>query len=213
MGNASTRTLKNTDAQRGPMHVRALLAALVLVTAAFAGCADGGEEDSAAEPAGESELEQTNTSAANETDAEAEQPADEGPSLEWFNGSVRGQSAPGLGPVCLLDCDNRFAFNVSENTSALVAEMVWEAEASMMLDVDIPYEECDAVVAQDCRPGAVSGSEGHLRLESQDMVTGEWMASAWAEDSPTQPVDVTIVVSQFEDTPVPPGYSQLGPNA
>lgn len=219
------------------MRLSALALACLLLTAGLAGClgeddadaSDTGEddlddqsrpsddEDTADEEADDSEEDEEESGegedSAEDGGAAKEEPADEGPPAEvaWFNGSVRGQSAPMLGPFCVETCDNQFEFAVSENVTGLVAEIAWEAEASVMFDLDIPYEECGAGIGEDCPPESTSGSEGHLEIrvtEASEIVAGNWTASAWAEDSPTEAVAFTIAVSLFEDE-IPQSYGEL----
>lgn len=237
MANTSSRTLKKGEDETAAMRPAALALALVLLTAGLAGCL--GDEDADATPTGgddpddqsrpsDDANEETSEDAGdpdedeeesgeddNDTSEEASKATDEDPRVEiaWFNGSVRGQSAPVLGPFCVETCDNQFAFTVSENVTGLVAELTWEAEASLLFDIDVPYEECGAGIDEDCPPASTSGDGGYLSISvsnPSDIVAGNWTASAWAEDNPTQAVDFTIAVSLFEDE-IPRDYGELVP--
>jgi hypothetical protein len=188
------------------MRVSTPALAFVLLAAGLAGCLGGDEASDGAALDGQTQPAANDTSSdtspANASDEPAE-PVDTGPNLTvaWFNGSVRGQDAPMLGPVCIETCDNQFSFEVPNATQALVAEVAWEAEASLLFDVDVPYETCEAGTMEDCPPEQASGSEGHLEIRVTDeagIVTGKWTTSAWAEDRPVEPVDFTIVVTQSD---------------
>lgn len=192
------------------MRSRALLLALTLLAAGLAGCADGSGDPATESPDADGDVETANTTPENETTSEEAAPADEGPRVQWFNGSVQGQHVPAVGSVCLLACDNQFTFDVPDNTTALLGEIAWETDATMRFDLDIPYDKCEAGMGEDCPPETDSGSEGYLRIQTTDIATGEWHASAWAQDSPTQPVDITIAISQFDEDRVPPDYARLG---
>lgn len=141
---------------------------------------------------------------------ETETGGDGGLDAQWFNGTVQGMRTP-AGVVCLLTCDNEFSFGVSENATALIVEMAWDQDAGMMLDVDVPEQVCDGRTG-DCPPNSTSGEEGYLVLEirdAEDLGAGEWSVSAWAEDSPLQPVDFTIVASAFTGDTVPDDYGKV----
>lgn len=182
---------------------------------------DGSGEDSAddedADDSGETEDEESSEGEDSQEDSDAAsgdpEAADEGPRVDvaWFNGSVRGQSAPMLGPFCVETCDNQFQVELDGNETALLAEIAWEAEASIMFDLDIPYEECGAGIGEDCPPASTAGDGGYLAIrvtQASDIVAGNWTASAWAEDSPTEAVGFTIAVSLFASD-IPNGYGEL----
>lgn len=189
--------------------------ALVLLAAGLAGCLDGGDADAGDEvdPASEP----VNASETNTSDEEA-QTASEGPQVNvtWFNGTVRGHRAPVLGAFCVETCDNQFSFEVLENRTGLVVELAWEADASLLLDVDIPYEDCEASMGEDCPPEQTSGDSGHLAIRVTDpaeLIAGNWTTSAWAEESLPEAVAFTIAVSQFDTAAPPSDYAKLGPEA
>lgn len=214
------------------MRLHALLLVLFLATSAMAGCL-GGEDDSQAQPTGagdasaededqnegdEQPQEEENGRESEREDSNDTNQAEEDPqgpevTTIWHNGTVQGQSAPVLGPVCMFSCgSNSMTFDVPNETRGLVVEIAWEADASLLLDVDVPAEHCEADVGEDCRPESTSGDDGYLevRLEDESLTPpGEWSASAWAEDSPTEAVEFTIVASTFHGGQVPPDYAKL----
>lgn len=195
-----------------PAHVGL---ALVLLAAGLAGCLDGGDADEDLETTNQGPA---NGSTANATAGETRAEVDEGPQVNvtWFNGSVRGGSAPVLGAFCVETCDNQFAFEVPEDRTGLVVELAWEADASLLLDVDIPFEACDASMGEDCPPEQTSGDGGHLAIrvtEASELVAGNWTTSAWAEDSLPEVVDFTIAVSQFDSAPPPADHARLAPSS
>lgn len=194
------------------MRLAALATCLLLLTAALAGCL-AAEED--AEPTeSDARLDAANDTPENATNAPDPTGADLNVTVTWFNGSVQGTQAPAAGHVCLLACDNRFSFNVTDDATGLLAEMSWEADASMLFDVDVPYEACEVSMGQDCPPESTSGEEGRLEIRLTDpsrVPPGEWDAAAWAQDSPTEPVAFTIAVSVFHGE-VPADYAKTGPD-
>lgn len=217
LANASPGTLKRGEAQGGSMRPAHVGLALVLLAAGLAGCLDGGDAD-ADEDLETTNREPANGSTANATAEGAQATVDEGPQVNvtWFNGSVRGRSAPMLGAFCVETCDNQFEFQAPENRTGLVVELAWEADASLLLDVDIPYDDCDASMGEDCPPEQTSGDSGHLVIrvtEASELVAGNWTTSAWAEDSLPEAVDFTIAVSQFDSAPPPGGYARLAPSS
>lgn len=191
-------------------ETRATLLALCLLTVGVAGCmGDGGGSGDAAEPASEDPLAEQNETETNET------PEDLGPTITttWFNGSVQGQSLPTLGPFCVSSCDNSMTFEVPNGTTGVLVEVAWEAEASIMLDVDVPSDACEAGSGQDCPPEQTSGSGGHLEVRlTQESQTpaGNWSASVWTEDSPSQPVEFTVAASSVQDGAMPSQFAKLG---
>lgn len=188
---------------------RAWILGLVLVTAGLAGCLGGDDEGDPADPAAEDDpLEDDN-----ETEQEGE-PEDVGPNVTttWFNSSVQGQSLPGTGPFCVSACDNSMTFQVPNGTTGLLVELAWEADASMMLDVDVPSEECQPEPGGDCPPEQTSGGEGLLEVRLTDesqIPAGEWSASVWAEDSPSEAVAFTLAATTFVDGEMPRQFSQV----
>lgn len=185
------------------MRALALSLGLLVLAVGAAGCLDGDEPTDARADVDEASQPSSGNASAETGNETSSEPVAEGPQVEvaWFNGTVRGQSAPLLGPVCVETCDNQFGVEVSENTTTLLGEISWEAEASLMFDLDIPYDRCEASTQEDCPPEAVSGAEGYLSIpvrQASDIVAGNWTAAAWAHDSPAEPVEFTIVVAQAD---------------
>lgn len=189
------------------------IVALVLLAAPTTGCLGFGGEEDASEPADATE----SSFEANETpkeETEVEEPVDTGPNVtvEWFNGTAQGQAVPPFGPTCFSPaCENFFEFEVSNGTTAVVAELAWERDVQLMLDVDIPFEKCEPGYMEDCPPESTSG-ESPLAIQvtrGTDIPSGNWTASVYAEDSPAQGTEFTMAVSLFEDGQVPQGYAKL----
>lgn len=173
---------------------------------------DDDPEEETSEESSEDEDSEDETSQENDT-AEDSQTQRSSPAVEsqWFNGSVQGSGTP-VGFLCLASCDNQFSLEVTEDARAIVAEMRWEADATMRFDVDVPEDACERDSGGDCQPPATSGEGGYLDvrvLDEAEVVAGNWSASAWADDSLAQPVDFTIVVSQFGDGQVPEDFTRM----
>lgn len=195
------------------MRARGLLLAAILLTAGLAGCTGEDDPSTGDAPSDNTSTEPANASPADETD-EPEPDAGPNVSVEWFNGTIRGVSPPVLGPACVVPCDNHvWDVEVPNGTSAIVAEMAWNASASMLFDVDPPPEECEFAPLQDCAPDSQTGNEGRLEIRVQppdEVPAGSWETAGWAEDRPVEPVEFTIAVSLFEGDPVPSDYAKLG---
>lgn len=188
---------------------RAWIVGLLLVTAGLAGCMGDSGED--AQAASQDPSEGSNETQTNGTEV---QPEDSGlnVTVAWHNGSVQGRTVPGLGPVCYLDCgSSSFEFNVSGETTAIQAEVVWDADTSMFFDMDIPFETCDAGFNEDCPPESTSGDSPIVQpvTDPQTIEPGNWTASVFAEDSPAQSVEFTVAISLFQGEAIPSDYSKI----
>lgn len=187
------------------MRSRPLVLALVLVTAALAGCTGGSEDAETASTA-------LNETATNETNETETTPEDTGPQINrtWHNATVQGSNIPGIGEYCFPGCDgeNTFTVQVANGTQGLLLEAFWNGSAQMRLEVNQPGDDCETNTAnEDCAPEDATGSSP-LSVQPPQVPGGEWSVEIWPRDSPTQSVEVTVVVSAFADQPVPSTYSK-----
>lgn len=199
------------------MRKIALVLAVVLATGALAGCFGGDDMDGDAEqasvqqPGGEEATNETN-----ETDLEQE---DLGPEVEtvWHNGSAQGGSLVATS-YCFPGCENTYSIDVEENASAIVVELVWEADAELHLAVRAPLEYCETgpagLLITSCPQGGMDDSgQSPARVEITDeeklSMTGEWDVSVWPQDSYTSSAEFTSVASVLYDGQLPPDYTKV----
>lgn len=198
------------------MRTRALLVATILVTAGLAGCLGfGGEDGSDAQTASTDDqpLANETNETVNETvdEVEPEEPKIE---VHWQNATVGGQDIPGLGWLCNPCEDNGMEFNVTNETTAIVAQAFWEEDVELDVDLDVPPEPCETnfPTDYDCQPDEKTGaSPVEYRITNpQDLHAGQWYFSVWPENNPNSPAEVTMVVGVFE-TDAPPGEWSKAP--
>ncbi|PSG96713.1 hypothetical protein BRD56_09090 [Thermoplasmatales archaeon SW_10_69_26] len=193
------------------MRTRALFAATILLAAALGGCLGlGGDEGTDAETASSddpfaSETNRTNGTANETTGASAETGPQ--PEIHWQNATVGGQDLPVLGWLCNPCQDNGMEFNATNETTMIVAQAFWEADVQLDVDLDVPSEACETNFPSDndCQPDTKTGSSPvEFRITNPaDLHAGDWSFSAWPENNPNRPAEVTMVVGVFaaEDPP------------
>ena len=195
--------------------MRALLAALVGLATALAGCL-GEAEPPAEPPPGDPG---TGTTPPPE---EPLDPAAHEPLVERFQGSVAGVLAPP--PVGLYlragGDGNRFDFDLPMGAVAVVVEVAWDGSDALDLLLDPPEEACTsndpAGLTGEC-PEVPRDQDGQsvARVVLSDPVllnlTGTWSFGVWARQS-AQPVSFEAAVSVFFALP-PETYSAFAPAA
>lgn len=208
------------------MRQRMLLITLTLLTAALAGCVgvgDGGAD--AADTASTDDSPQAsqdgaNQSAANDSGGSLE---DAGPELNVtvINGTVyEGGSAPGGFRYCngaTGPCDTDFDFDVENETTAIVAELAWNASANMELELNVPFEHCErgpaGIFITSCPEGGEETGSSPLRVEITDPqtleYTGEWDGDIWVTETTPTTVEYTLYLTLVTDGDLPRGYSNV----
>lgn len=204
------------------MRRRALVLAVTLLAAALAGCV-GGDDGSGTEttssspeaPSGANETDEPNETGT--ADPREEDPAeDAGPNVTvtWTNATVQGRDVPDpLGWFCVQCVDNVVEFEVTNDTTGVVAQAFWDASVELALDLDTPPGPCelDGPADGDCQPDVRRGQSAleYRITDPQRLPSGEWDMEVWPENNPTEPVEATALVAVFEDGEVPRDWSRV----
>lgn len=184
------------------MRTRALLLAAILATAALAGCLGfgGGDTQTPDDEALDRQTQQETNGTVNETDEEEQAPRLD---VHWQNATVGGQDVPLLGWLCNPCEGNEMTFNVTNETTAIVAQAFWEADVQLDVDLDVPPEACETSppTDTDCQPDEKTENSPveHRVTNPTELHAGNWTFSIWPEDNLNEPVEVTMVVGVFEE--------------
>lgn len=189
------------------MRTRALLLATILAAAALGGCLGfgGGDGDTQTpdDQALDRQTQQETNETVNETDEEEEAPRLD---VRWQNATVGGQDVPLLGWFCNPCEENEMTFNVTNETTAIVAQAFWESDVQLDVDLDVPPEPCETSppTDTDCQPDEKTDtSPVEYRItDPTELHDGNWTFSIWPEDNLNEPAEVTMVVGVFEEEDV-----------
>lgn len=189
----------------------AVIVALLLATAALAGCV-GGDDDGT-----EAQTEDLDEAAVNDSDTNASEDVDEPlfvATTSWHNGTMEGGSVPNAGWYCTPTsaCENTLTFQVAEGTQAILVEAAWDGDANTWFNVSGPNCESALVVFQSCSPATDESGASPLSILIEDQranASGEWAADVWVDESTPSQIELTIVATVVEEGSLPQGYSAL----
>lgn len=185
--------------------MRVLLAALVVLATALAGCtAETPPEPVVRPPAGTPEPPLQNVTA----------PADDAAvEVTSFNGTAAGLTVPSVGALAPPGSDPGSTFEVKEGATAIVVEVAWESTDRLYLFVDPPCRDEDPVGADGCdAPDRDMDGQNPARVEVLDALflnqTGAWSFAAYPEAN-AQGVPFVAAISVFYGALPDAGYTAL----
>lgn len=196
------------------MRLGAVLVGCLLLTTAFAGCMGSGSSD---------EVQSSSTDdtpfgqdVANETNAKNTTPEDTGPWIQTktITGTVEGGATPAGFYYCapLGTCESGFEFEVAPNQTDVLIEATWNQSVPADMDVDIPFDKCEAGGGEDCPPESVSG-ESPLRIEATgpdfEDKNGTWSGFIYPGQNAPSTIEYTIYVSLVSEGDLPRQYSNV----
>lgn len=185
---------------------RAAILALMLSMAAFAGCIGGDdanqdEAETASQDGFGDEMNETET---NET------VEDTGPTIttQWKNATWEGAQTGGIyycnPPITAAqECDNQMALPVPANASAVVAELAWEQDTEVLLQVFNGTGD-EVASTTDTSPLRIAVTEDLPEDEE-----AEWTLEAWVDSSTPTQVEATFAGSVVEDGEMPNSFSRF----
>lgn len=187
------------------------IVALLLATAALAGCVGGDDGGTDTQTDG---LEEAST---NDTETNTSEEAEEPPfvaTTSWHNGTMEGASIPNGGWYCTPTsaCENTLTFDVPQGTQAILVEAAWEGDANTWFNVSGPNCESAYVLFESCSPATDTSGGSPLAILIEDgrtNATGEWTADVWVDDTTPTQIELTIVATVVEQGSLPQGYSAL----
>lgn len=207
------------------MARNAWLVALIVLTAGLTGCLGGSDDAGSQTTTASTEdpsVGQSSTKEANETN-ETEAAAEDGPDLNVtvINGTLTQSGTPagelGYCNGVTATCDADFDFQVTNATTAVVAELVWESSANLRIELDVPTQYCQqgpaGEIVYNCPDGAQTSGGSPLRLDmtrsNQLERTGTWDGDLIVDDRGPSTVEYTLYLTIVSGGELPSGYSNV----